>query len=299
MTALDTLISSQPSLAKSKEALTRAAQSAAPILIQGEAGTGRSTLARALHDVSDRAGLVEADVGLIPATLFEGELFGYKRGAFTGAEESRSGLVARAEGGTLLLDHLEELPILQQPKLLRLLSENRYSPLGGRERSADVRFISIASAELQDRVRSGSFRQDLFYRLEVLLFAIPPLRERLQDLDALIEALLSDLSLRFARPAIELAPTSRAWMQTHDWPGNVRELRNVLERAVVLHEDGVLVVPEPTQLRKQKPRSLEELEVTAIRDALRFTKGHQGEAAELLGISRKTLWEKRRRHGIP
>ena len=293
---LGDFVATQPSLRSHLETWRRAAQSRAPLLVLGEEGSGRSTLARALHQTSGRHPRVESDVGLIQPTLFEGELFGYLRGAFTGAEASREGLVARAEGGTLVLDRIEELPMALQPKLLRLLAESRYTPLGGRERSCDVRFLSIGSLALPERARRGVFRSDLFYRLEVLAVRLPPLRARREDLDQLVPRLLEQAASRYGKPSVELTPATWSWMREHVWPGNLRELRNCIERAVVLHESGPLEIEAPQG--RGRPRSLAEVEEEAIRKALAHTRGHQGKAAEILGISRKTLWEKRKRYGI-
>ncbi|HET9229461.1 MAG TPA: sigma 54-interacting transcriptional regulator [Thermoanaerobaculia bacterium] len=290
-----------PVLAESLRGVERAAATDAPVLILGEAGTGRSTLARAIHDASPRAAgpLVEVDAGAIPSTLFESELFGYRAGAFTGAERASDGRVGRAEGGTLLLDHVEELPLATQPKLLRLVAERRYAPLGDAERTADLRFLAIGSEDLPVRVQRETFRPDLFYRLEVLAFLLPPLRERRRDLPAILDHLLADLAVRFGRPHLQLAPSARAWMLDHSWPGNLRQLRNVLERGLILAGDGSIDPPPPEGTAELRPRPLLDMEKEMIRNALAYTRGHQGKAAELLGISRKALWEKRKRYGIP
>ncbi len=279
----------------------RAAASSASLLIVGEPGTGRSSLARALHASSERRdqALVEFDASSVPSSLFESELFGHERGAFTGAERARSGRVGRADGGTLLLDQIESLPTLVQPKLLRLIAEHRYAPLGGQERSCDLRFLAIGSHELPERVREGRFREDLYYRLEVLAFQLAPLRERLTDLNAMVDAILEDLCARYGRSPATLSSESRAWMDRYEWPGNVRELRNLLERAVVLQSGDVIKVDPPAASSVAPPKSLVDLERQGILDALRHTRGHQGRAAEILGISRKALWEKRKRLGIP
>ena len=288
-------------LAESLRGIGRAAATDAPVLILGEPGSGRSTVARALHGASPRAQgpLIEVDPGSIPTTLFESELFGYRAGAFTGAETAGEGRVARAEGGTLVLDHVEELPLSSQPKLLRLVAERRYSPLGGAEVGADLRFVAIGSEDLPQRVARETFRPDLFYRLEVLAFRVPPLRERREDLPRVLDHLLADLGERFGYRDPVLAPRARAWMLEHPWPGNLRQLRNTLERGLILSDGGTVDPPPPDELLEARPRPLLEVEKEQIRKALAYTRGHQGQAADLLGISRKALWEKRRRYGIP
>lgn len=293
------LLTDSPALAAAVGALAQAAPLLAPVLLLGEPGSGRSTLARAVHRSSGRRGaLVEVDPATLPATLFESEMFGWRAGAFTGAEAGSEGRLARAEGGTLVLDHLEEIPLAAQPKLLRVVAERRYQPLGGAERSAEVRFVAIGSDSLPRRVRQGLFRSDLYYRLEVLACRVPPLRERRDELPLLVDRMLADLAGRAGRPAPELSERARAWMAEHRWPGNLRELRNVLERALVLAGDGPLDPPPPAELATARPRALLEVEREEIVKALAFTRGHQGKAAALLGISRKSLWERRKRLGI-
>ena len=300
--SLSRLVRDFPDLAESLKGAERAASTDAPVLLLGEPGTGRSTVARALHGASPRTSgpLVELDAGAIPATLFESELFGYRAGAFTGAERGIEGRVARAESGTLLLDHVEELPLAVQPKLLRLIAERRYAPLGGAETAADVRFLAIGSEDLPVRVARETFRTDLFYRLEVVAFLLPPLRQRRRDLPAVVGHLLSDLAERFGRPGFSLTPEASAWIQDYSWPGNLRQLRNALEReAILAGGDGLLDPAPPEGTSEARPRPLLELEKEHIRRALAYTRGHQGQAADLLGISRKALWEKRKRYGIP
>jgi len=296
---LATLTDSFPSLAQALDGARRVAATDAPILILGEPGTGRTAVARALHAASPRAGgpLVAVDPGAVPASLFESELFGFRAGAFTGAGVASAGRVGRAEGGTLLLDHVEGLPLAAQPKLLRLLAERRYAPLGEGERAADVRFIAIGPADLRRRVERGAFRPDLFYRLEVVAFELPPLRRRREELPRVAEILLADLGERFGRRA-GLAPSALEWMERHDWPGNLTELRNLLERELILSEGDEIDPPPPRGVVGAEPRTLREVEEAEIRRALAYTRGHQGRAAELLGISRKALWAKRKRLGI-
>ena len=295
------LVHDFPDLGERLRGAERAVVTDAPVLLLGEPGSGRSTVARAVHGASRRSGgpLVEVDPGAVPSTLFESEFFGYRAGAFTGAEKGSDGRVARAEGGTLVLDHVEELPLAVQPKLLRLVAERRYSPLGGAERDADVRFVAIGSEDLPTRVARETFRPDLFYRLEVVAFRLPPLRERRRDLPAILDHLLADLAERFDRPGLTLAPGARDWMLEHSWPGNLRQLRNLLERGLILSGDGTIDPPAPEGSSEGRPRPLLEVEQELIRKALAYTRGHQGRAAELLGISRKALWEKRRRFGSP
>ncbi|MEE2777024.1 MAG: sigma 54-interacting transcriptional regulator [Acidobacteriota bacterium] len=297
--SLKGLVAGSASLGAALRGSRRAAATLSPILILGEPGSGRSSVARALHDASGREGrLVEVDVGTIPPTLFESELFGYRAGAFSGADSDYAGRVARAHLGTLVLDHVEELPLGIQPKSLRLLAEGTYTPLGGADREAEARIIAIATEEIHPRVEQSLFREDLYYRLDVLSFTLPPLRRRLEDVEILAEAMLSDLRSRYMRPALTLEGRALEWMERYRWPGNLRQLRNLLERQLVL-TSGTVLDPEPPQdLEGEKPRPLKELERKEIVKALAFTRGHQGKAAELLGISRKALWEKRRRFGL-
>lgn len=298
--SLDDLGTHSPTLAGLLENAKRIAQTDSPVLIFGEPGSGRSTLARAIHHAGRRSDgpLVELDPGAVPSALFESEFFGYAEGAFTGAVKPVAGRVAKAEGGSLLLDHVEEIPLAAQPKLLRLLAERRFTVLGGEERPADVRFLAIASEDLPLRVKNGAFREDLYYRLEVLAVRLPPLRERREDIVPLSLCFLADFSSRFGRANLELSPEAGDWMRDYAWPGNLRQLRNVLERAVILGE-STWVNPAPEAGAESRPRSLADMEKEQIRQALAYTRGRQGEAATILGISRKTLWDKRRRYGIP
>lgn len=297
----DAFLPAAPSLRSLFQQAARAALSEAPVLILGPAGSGRSSLARAVHAASRRAAsnLVEVDVAALPMTLFESEFFGFEAGAFTGAERSSPGRVARAEGGTLVLDHLEELPLSSQPKLLRLLAERRYTPLGGADRPADVRFVGVGVEDLEDRVRSGDFRADLYYRLEVVTFTLPALVRRKTDLPAIFAHFLDDLSRRRGRDHLRLTDRALRWMLEYSWPGNLRQVRNVLERALIEATDGRPLDPKPPADSEARPEPLTAVEKRQIEAVLAYTRGHQGRAAEVLGISRKTLWEKRRKYGIP
>jgi two-component system C4-dicarboxylate transport response regulator DctD len=299
--SLDRLRAAYPSLDRALAAAPRAAATDAPVLVLGEPGSGRTTVARALHAASPRrpGPLVEVDCAVVPATLFESELFGHRPGAFTGAVEAAEGRVGRAAGGTLVLDHLEDLPLAVQPKLLRLVAERRYAPLGGDERAADVRFVALAAPDLPERVARGAFRGDLYWRLEVVTLVLPPLRERRDELPRIAGELLADLGLRFGRPGARLADRALAWIAEHPWPGNLTQLRHLLERELILAPGDLLDPRPPVDLGGPAPRPLAAAEADEIRRALAHTRGHQGRAAALLGISRKALWEKRKRHGIP
>ncbi len=299
--ALEAFATARPSLEPLLRQIERAAESEAPVLLLGEPGTGRSSLGRAIHAISRRADgpLVEVDVAALPSTLFESEFFGFRKGAFTGATRSAAGRVARANGGTLLLDHVEELPLASQPKLLRLLAERQYDPVGGRERRADVRFVAIGAADLADRVAQGLFRADLYYRLDVVTFVVPALADSATDLPSLFEYFLDDLARRSGRPRLRLSDRALRWMAQYSWPGNLRQLRNVLERELVARPRATVLDPEPPFDASERPASLAEVERRQILAVLRFTRGHQGEAARILGISRKTLWDKRKRYDIP
>lgn len=299
--SLTGLLRASPTLASRLPALERAARATSPILLLGEVGSGRTLLARAVHGASRRSRrpLIEVDPSTVPSTLFDSEFFGYKAGAFTGAESDNPGRIAWAEGGTLLIEHVEGLPLAAQPKLLRLLAEHSYAPLGGTERAANVRFIATGSEDLADRVVRGAFRRDLFHRLEVLSFTIPPLRQRKADLPGICDQMLADLSKRFGRKTPKLSRRARKWMEDYHWPGNLRQLRNLLERALILSSSAQIDPDPPRDASEARPRSLRELEREHILRTLAFTRGHQGQAAELLGISRKSLWEKRRRYDIP
>ena len=306
---LDADFSSGSSVMNRAIALARqAASSDATILLRGESGTGKSVLAKSIHAWSKRAAMpfsVLSCPSLSPE-LLESELFGHVRGAFTGAIRDNPGRISSCNGGTLLLDEIGDLPLSLQPKLLRFVQEKEYERIGDyTTRHADVRIIAATNIDLEKSVREGRFREDLYYRINVIQVEIPPLRERPDDVIALAERLLvffgrscHRMSLGFTDEAIHL-------LRHYSWPGNVRELRNVIERAVILCQTdriGVNHLPEnlrilDTSVRIGDPIPLDKIEEEHIRRVLATTRSLQ-EAADILGIDQATLWRRRKQYGI-
>jgi len=279
-------------------ALQRAAPSPIPVLLQGESGTGKELFARALHEGSPRAGgpLVVVDCTGLTETLLESELFGYEKGAFTGAVQRKIGLAEAAHGGTLFLDEIGEVPLAMQVKLLRLIESGSFRPVGSlRTVHSDFRLVCATHKPLKDMVAAGSFRQDLFYRISAFPIRLPALRERGDDLPLLIDSLLQRLAPT-AVPRID--PPAMKALGLHDWPGNIRELRNVLERARLFTDDGVIRVADlPAELRRetaaatpQRRRGRNELEQLA--HALAMFEGSRSELAKTLGMSERTLYRR-------
>ncbi|CUA95837.1 sigma-54-dependent transcriptional regulator [Thiomonas bhubaneswarensis] len=238
-----------------KQTLQRVARSMAPVLIHGESGTGKELAARAVHECSARAGgpFVPVNCSAIPEQLLEAEFFGYRKGAFTGAMTDHAGFFAAAQGGTLFLDEIGELPLAMQAKLLRAVQERRVRPVGETaEVAVDVRLVSATHRHLERMVEQGQFRQDLFYRLNVIAVSLPPLRERLDDLPVLVEALLADIRRDNARPGLRLSPAALQHLRQHRFPGNVRELENLLHRAAALAAQDLLG-PDDIELQSGAP----------------------------------------------
>ncbi len=292
----------------------RAAVTDATVLILGESGSGKELLARRIHGLSRRAGgpFIAVNCAAIPENLAESELFGHEKGAFTGAEQRRTGRFEQADGGTLFLDEVGELPEPVQAKLLRALEERTIERVGGdRPIPVDIRLVAATHRNLEAAVSEGSFRQDLYFRLNVVQLRIPPLREREGDLELLVSALLDSVASRLGLAPRPLAPGALERLKAHDWPGNVRELRNVLERALIAGTGDVIGprdLPPLAAHEGHEPReaaagattalSLEEREKQAILEALERTGGHREKAAELLGISVRTLYNRLRQYGI-
>jgi DNA-binding NtrC family response regulator len=284
----------------------RAAASDATILITGESGTGKGALARFIHEQSSRreAPFVQVNCAALPGPLVESELFGVRKGAFTDARADRPGLFVESSAGTLFLDEIGEMPIEIQPKLLQALETGRVRPLGGAELVADVRLIAATNRPLEDALRERRFRPDLYYRLNVIRIEIPPLRERPEDIEGLVDTFLARASARMERPLLGVSAEAMRWLRAHDWPGNVRELANLIERAVALAEHDTVVLEDflgaapPNELedflggavRRQIP--LAEVESSYIRRVLDTVGGNKSRAARLLGIDRRTLYRK-------
>jgi DNA-binding NtrC family response regulator len=295
---------------------TRVAQmaaSAAPVLLTGETGVGKGVISRELHRRSERAGgpFVHVDCASIPAALVESELFGHERGAFTGADKSRKGLLELASGGTVFLDEIGELPLALQPKLLRALQERTIRPVGAtRSRDIDIRVIAATNRNLEEMIRAGTFREDLYFRLRVLELEIPPLRDRRADIAAIAASLLPRLAERNGGAQLSLATDAITVLAEHDWPGNIRELENTLERAIVLggvttiHASSLVVtarrkVDVPAVVDAADHREyLEVVERERLIAALDAAGGNRAEAARRLGLPRTTLVNKLRRYGI-
>ena len=294
----------------------KAAQYKTTVLILGDSGTGKELIARGIHYGGMRAAgpLVPVNCGGIPESLLESELFGYKKGAFTGADGNKKGLFQEAEKGTLFLDEIGELPLSLQVKLLRVLQENEVRPVGdSKSLQVDVRFIAATSKKLEEEVKKGSFREDLYYRLNVMTLKIPPLRERTEDIPLLCKHFIGRFNEILAKDISGLVPDAMSRLLEYDWPGNVRQLENVIERAMVIADDSLLV-PEhfAAELMNQDGRigagtvfeglSLKNaqkvVEEKLISQALTETGGNRTRAAKLLEISHPSLLTKIKAYGI-
>jgi len=286
------LLGQSDALRQIRETLARVAPLPSSILITGESGTGKEVAARTLHTFSDRAEnpFVPVNCAAIPAEMIESELFGHIKGAFTGADGRRDGLFLHADGGTLFLDEIGELPLAMQSKLLRVLEEKKIRPVGAeREISIDVRFVFATNADLPLEVEKGRFRPDLFYRLNILNIAMPPLREHKGDIRELAEMFMQKLSQELAVPPLPLDSLALSYLTDNDWTGNVRELRNVIERSLILGVFPGSQVTDDTRAQNPELETLEAVEHRHILDVLRQSNGNRAEAARRLGVSRKTI----------
>ena len=271
----------------------------APVLIRGESGTGKDYLAEAIHVCSNRRGkpFVEIDCATIPAELFESEIFGHEKGTFTDAHSRKLGKLEIAADGSVYFDEIAALSPALQAKLLRALQEKSFTRLGGNQAVAfKARIIASTNSDLESLLASGAFRRDLFYRINVVTVTLPPLRERASDVPSLVKSFAG--KRRFSKDAMSL-------LISHTWPGNLRELRNAVDRAVLISEGDAVTPdalpfesPELVSAASRGGWTLEKLEETYIREILRSTRSNFSRAAQILGINRKTLLEKRRKYGI-
>ncbi len=309
----DRIISKSPEMENLVNMAGRIASSRATVLIQGESGTGKELLARLIHNLSPRSErpIIAVNCGAIPETLLEAELFGHEKGAFTGAAGRRIGRFEEADGSTLFLDEIGELSPPVQVKLLRFLQEREFQRLGGNQTiRADVRVISATNSDLESKVREGAFREDLYYRLNVVVMSIPPLRERKADIPPLVDYFLKRYARENGKDVDGLSHEARDLILKYDYPGNVRELENIIERAVVICRGRIITVEDlpfrarPTlpEVKKQgghmMKESIEALEHRLIGEAMQEAQGNQTRAAELLGISERMLRYKLKKYGF-
>jgi len=300
------------------EGIERIAGSPSSVLITGESGTGKEVVARLLHGSSQRVGkpFIAVNCGAIPESLIESELFGHAKGAFTGASEARQGKFLQADGGTLFLDEISELKLGLQVKLLRVLQEREVTPVGeAAPRTIDVRIIAATNRDLEAMVKEGTFRQDLFFRLDVLPLKLPALRDRHEDIPILAAHFLEEINRRLGRE-VTISQDALTLMQFYDWPGNVREMENLIERLVVMSKGDVISASDlPSRMQADRgpglveasvaltrgainlPTTLEGIERSLIEQALRQSEGNKTRAAVLLGVSRTTLIDKMKRLG--
>ena len=304
------MIGSGPAMARVFELVKKVAPANASVVITGESGTGKEVVARAIHSLSQRKEkpFVALNCGAIPPTLIESELFGYERGAFTGADQRRLGNFELAHGGTIFLDEIGELPMEMQGKFLRVLEERKFRRLGGKsEVEVDVRVICATNRDLKEEIKKGRFREDLYFRLHVFTIHLPPLKERREDVPLLVQHFIEKFNGETGKHVQGLSPGAMAVLQGYAWPGNIRELRNTVERAMIL-TDGESIDEEhlPPDMRPSHQESatlrvpvgiaLREVEKEYILASLQRNGGNKARTAELLGISEKTLYNKLNRY---
>jgi len=312
-----TMIGQSAQISELKRTIKMLARTTATVLIEGESGTGKEVVAKMVHAESGRKGkLITLNCGAIPENLIESELFGYEKGAFTGADSPRQGLLAAADDGTLFLDEVGEMPLHLQVKLLRVLQDSTYTPLGSTNaKTVNVRVVAATNADLKAKVRLGKFREDLYYRLNVISLTLPSLRERKEDITLLASYFFEFAKTIHGRPELSLGANFLRELSHYSWPGNVRELKNSLERAVVTARGPVLLLSdlkisfegiEPVSVSApaatdRSPRgemhftvgmTLEEIELEVIRRTLEYTQGDKAKAAKILGINQRTIYRK-------
>ena len=307
--ATQQFIGSAPSFMATVEKIPRVASCDATVLIVGDTGTGKELCARAIHYLSGRAKkpFMPVNCGAMPAELFENELFGHEPGAFTDARQSKRGLISETDGGTLFLDEVESLPHPAQVKLLRLLQERQYRPIGGSYRRADIRVVAATNQSLPALMKSGAFREDLYYRLKVITLNLPALRDRKEDIMPLATRFLKNAAQEYERPVKEFSASAKRKLISYAWPGNVRELENVVRGAVALAcgpviraHDLELTGHEPVveSLRESKAHLIEEFERTYLEETLVASNGNISKAARLAGKDRRSFFALLKKYGL-
>jgi formate hydrogenlyase transcriptional activator len=303
------VIGSSPALESVLEQVERVAPTDSTVIIQGETGTGKELIARAIHNISSRCGrsFVKLNCAAIPLDLLESELFGHEKGAFTGAIAQKVGRFELADKGTLFLDEVGDIPLALQPKLLRVLQEQEFERLGStRTHQVDVRLVAATNRDLTKMVKRGEFRIDLYYRLNVFPISLPPLRERREDIPALVAHFVDVNSRRMGKQIEQIPPETLSALSSYPWPGNIRELQNMIERAVILANDGVLPnpLPEPeaedvmTPVTATTLRDSERVLILKTLKSVGWVIGGSKGAAAKLGLKRTTLIHKMQRLGI-
>ncbi len=298
------IVGSAPVLRRALEVAAQAAPSTANVLVLGQSGTGKEMLARYIHQQSGRSGpFVAVNLAALPETIVEAELFGFEKGAFTGAVQKRIGKIGQAQGGTLFLDEIGELSPAVQVKLLRVLQEGEYEPLGGKTQHADFRLIAATNRDLKGEVDAGRFREDLFYRLNVIAITCPTLADRNDDIPLLVDHFVAIYCRKNNKPLVTVSRAALTRLSAYDWPGNVRELENVIERAVVLGRGPTIDVENlPAPIAEAEAHGgnlafplgtpLEEIERRVIKATLDHTGGDKRLTAQLLGIATRTIYRK-------
>ena len=299
------ILGQSDSMAKLKENIRIIAPTDASVLILGENGTGKEMVARNIHRLSERGGetFMSVDMGAIPETLFESELFGHQKGSFTGAVQDKPGRFELAEGGTLFLDEIGNLPLTMQTKLLTVLEHRNISRIGSNEEiPIDIRLISATNQPIHQMVDDGSFRRDLLYRLNTIELVIPPLRDRVEDIPLLAEHFLNEACRKYGKPGLEISKRSMKQLQQYRWPGNVRELQNTLARGVIMSEDKQVRFDQLgsgiASLTAGNTLNIEENEKTLIQKALVTNQGNVTRAATDLGIDRNALYRRMKKYGL-